>query len=187
MSSLTAMLDACVLIPPALRNVLLRSADAGLYRMHWSEDILEEVRRNPTSQLGRSEAQALRLVETLRTYFPEASVTGYQALIPAMTNDPKDRHVLAANVVSGSHVIVTSNLQDFPSEALAPYCIEAQSPDDFLVTLFHVDSERMIQIVVEQAQDLQNPPMSVDHVLNILMLQAPTFVAMVRAQLARPS
>lgn len=187
MSSLAAMLDACMLIPAALRDALLRSADAGLYRMHWSEDILDEVRRNLTSQLGKSETQALRLVDTLRTYFPEASVTGYEALIPAMTNDPKDRHILAASVVSGSHVIVTSNLQDFPSVALAPYSIEAQSPDDFLVHLFLLDDERMSRIVVEQAQDLQNPPMSVDQVLNALTLQAPTFAALVRTHLAKPT
>lgn len=34
--------------------------------------------------------------------FPESLVTGYAALLYAMANDPKDRHVLAAAVV-GAH------------------------------------------------------------------------------------
>ena len=34
-----------------------------------------------------------------------------------MTNDPKDRHVLAAAVAAGSELIVTFDVGDFPLEA----------------------------------------------------------------------
>lgn len=40
------VLDACVLFPASLRDTLLRAADADLYRVHLTADILEEVRRN---------------------------------------------------------------------------------------------------------------------------------------------
>ena len=183
MSSFVCVLDACVLIPAALRDTLLRAADAGLYAPRWSATILEETRRNLVSQLGLSESQAQRLIDTIQTYFPEAVVTGYESLIDVMTNHPKDRHVLAAAVVSGAEVIVTSNLRDFPSLALGPFGIEAQSPDDFLVGLLYDDSERMVQVVVEQAQDLHAPPMSVDELLDILATQAPRFAGLIRAAL----
>ena len=39
--------------------------------------------------------------------------------IPAMTNHPKDRHVLAAAARAGAKVMVTYNLKDFPSSSLA--------------------------------------------------------------------
>lgn len=97
----SAVLDACVLFPAALRDTLLRAADAGLYRPQWSHAILEEVRRNLIAA-GRLDAtRAQRLLAAMRREFPEAEVRGYEALVPAMTNDPKDRHVLAAAVSAG--------------------------------------------------------------------------------------
>ena len=44
--------------------------------------------------------------------FPAAEVKGYEDLIAKMTNDPKDRHVLAAAVKSGARQLVTFNLKD---------------------------------------------------------------------------
>jgi len=46
--------------------------------------------------------------------FPEAFVTDHHLLIPSMTNQEKDCHVLAAAVKAGAQVIVTTNLKDSP-------------------------------------------------------------------------
>jgi len=46
MLSLTAVLDACVLFPASLRDTLLRAANADLYGMRLTDEILEEVSRN---------------------------------------------------------------------------------------------------------------------------------------------
>jgi hypothetical protein len=48
-----------------------------------------------------------------------------------MTNDPKDRHVAAADVRCHAQVIVTFNLKDFSASALSAWGVEAQHPDDF--------------------------------------------------------
>jgi predicted nucleic acid-binding protein len=174
---LRAVLDACVLIPAALRDILLRAAGAGLYQVFWSDEILDEVRRNLISQLGRSEDDVERLTGALRAYFPEATVTDFGALIDTMTNDPNDRHVVAAAAACEAGVIVTSNLRDFPASALAPHGIEAQSPDDFLLALAMQHAEQMIQLITEQASDLQQPPKSVPDVLQMIARQAPRFAA----------
>ncbi len=67
--------------------------------------------------------------------FPEAMVPrqAYERLIPAMANNSKDRHVLAAAVAGRADVIVTFNVSDFPAEACGPYGIDVQDPDTFLV------------------------------------------------------
>ncbi len=179
MSSFVVVLDACVLFPAPLRDTLLRAASAGLYRMQWTNDILEEVRRNLVSNLNIAEEKAQPLIDTMRKYFPEALVTQHTPLINAMPNDPKDRHVLAAAVICRAQVIVTNNLRHFSREALAPFEIKAQSPDEFLTHLFYLDPERMAELIVEQAGDLHNPPHTVREVLNILTYHTPKFANLV--------
>jgi predicted nucleic acid-binding protein len=45
-----------------------------------------------------------------RANFGEAWITGYEPLIPRMTNDEKDRHVVAAAVQAQAGIILTLNL-----------------------------------------------------------------------------
>ena len=42
----TAVLDACVLYPAPVRDLLLNLADANLYKPKWTERIHEEWKRN---------------------------------------------------------------------------------------------------------------------------------------------
>jgi predicted nucleic acid-binding protein len=181
-ASFAAVLDACVLFPMTLRDTLLRAADAGLYRPYWTDDILEEVRRNLVEERHVTAEQAERLIAQMKRYFPESLITHHTALIPDMTNHPKDRHVLAAAVAAGAQIIVTDNLRDFPHAALDPLGVEAQSADTFLTDLFALDSERMARIVEEQAQDRHKPPKTTLQVLAILAKHAPTFAALVHPQ-----
>ena len=93
-----------------------------------------------------------------------------------MPNNKKDRHVLPAAVAGRSQIIVTQNLKDFPQDALAPFEIEAQSPDEFLTSLFYAYPDEMITILKEQAEYLHNPPMTVSEVLDALSINIPRFV-----------
>lgn len=106
----------------------------------------------------------------VREAFPEAMVADHQALVPAMPNHPKDRHVVAAAVKAGAQVIVTSNLKDFAS---LPTGIEAQSPDEFLCGLFDLAPDLMLDIVREQAAALRNPPIGLGELLIGLKITAP--------------
>ncbi|MEU3456447.1 PIN domain-containing protein [Micromonospora sp. NPDC006766] len=163
---IVAVLDACVLVPSVLADTLLRCAEQDLYRPVWSRVILDEVLRNlPPAVRG---AKAERRVEAMREHFPEAMVSGYEQLINEMTNDPKDRHVLAAAVAADAEAIVTANLRDFPDHALAPYAIEALHPDDFLCTLLDAAPDRITDIILQQAAATGRdgrPKLSLDDVL----------------------
>ena len=98
-----------------LADTLLRlAAGPRLYLPKWTDEIMAELSRNLVANFGLSEEQAGYRESEIRRHFPEAWVDGYQDLIPAMTNEPKDRHVLAAAVRSQAEVIVTYNRRDFP-------------------------------------------------------------------------
>ena len=175
------LLDANVLFPFTLRDTLLRAAAAGLFQLYWSDEILEETRRNLVEAKVTSADQAARLVATMKRAFPEANVTGYEALVGAMKNDEKDRHVAAAAVKAGAQVIVTNNLKDFRE---LPEGIEAQSADHFLGNLFDLDPDAMVEIVKEQAVALKRPPRSFDEIVNGLEKLVPSFAQAVRKHAA---
>jgi predicted nucleic acid-binding protein len=177
-----AVLDACVLYPASLRDLLLRLAAAEAYDLVWSERILEEARRNLVAD-GRATAEgAQRLVDAMREAFDGAAVDDavIGRLKHAMGCDSKDNHVAAAAVAAGAELIITSNLKDFSAEALDPLGIEAVSPDDFLDVLFHISPAATVDLLRRQAADLRNPPMTFDEVLDRLERTVPSFVAQVR-------
>ena len=149
------VLDACVLYPMHLRDVLLQSAAEGLYQVYWSKEILDEATRNLIANLQIEEPQAARLITTMAGAFPEAIVTDYEHLIAAMRNDPKDRHVTAAAVKAGAQVVVTENIRDFSK---LPDGIEAQTADDFLCNLFDLNPDRMMLALEKICARRRRPP-----------------------------
>jgi len=70
--------------------------------------------------------------------------------------------------------------KDSPEQSLDPFGLEAQSPDTFLLHLHDLDPGRMVRILIEQADDLKAPPMTVPEVLDQISLQAPQFALLVR-------
>jgi len=178
----TALLDACVLYPIGICSVLLDVAEAGLYRVLWSEQILDEALRNIL--MDRPDLTAVDLgqrFDAMRRAFPDAAVVGYEHLIDAMTNHPGDRHLLAAAVRGRADVIVTDNLKHFPPAALEPYGIEAQSPDEFLSYAFDLDPERIVIALDTQAEARQRPPNTLGDSLTALASKLPEFTETVIA------
>ncbi|MFN3866897.1 MAG: putative toxin-antitoxin system toxin component, PIN family [Demequina sp.] len=177
--SFTAVLDACVLIPYPLFDVLLRAADAGLYRPVWSADILDEVERNIVAKLGVEPERASRRIGHMKAAFPDASVDGYGQLIPAMTNHQKDRHVLAAAVRANASLIVTANMKDFPDAALSPFSITATTPDDFLLDLLDLSEVKILNSLDSMLEQNSSPPNSVAELAHQLEGTAPKFTSVV--------
>jgi predicted nucleic acid-binding protein len=172
-----AVLDACVLVPAVLSDLLLRVAAEGLYQAYWTPDILEEVRRTLLNDLHLTDTQAARRIEAMAAAFPDALITHHSPLVDAMPNDPKDRHVLAAAVASGAQVIVTLNLRDFPTDVLAPHDVESWSPDMFLGQLFGQHPQDVVSALQKQAVALRNPPGTIDDILTSLTRHAPAFIS----------
>jgi hypothetical protein len=94
-----AVLDACVQHPIALADALLWVAHVEVYQPLWSSDILEELQRSVLERLP--EANIVGRIAAMVEAFPEAEVSGFEPLVEGLTNDPGDRHVLAAAIVGG--------------------------------------------------------------------------------------
>lgn len=163
----SVVLDANVLYPVVLRDVVLRLAYAGVFQPHWTDQIPHEMTRNIKKKVPEERHDRIdRTVAQMRTAFPEAMVTGHENLIPSMTNHPKDRHVLAAAVHAGVDLLVTSNLDDFPRSSCEPYNIDVQPPDDFLCSQWELRSPEYFTYILEGwAADLVNPPVPLETLL----------------------
>lgn len=163
------------------------SAEIGLYDVYWSATTLVEVERAlHTRILSEHPARAeriQRLLAAMRAAFPAATVIEDCELVSRLTNDPKDRHVLAVAVQSGVSTIVTRNLRDFPAGVLGPYGITARPPEQFLQGLFRKHLLVVLDLLVTQGAALRNPR-TLDALLDTLAQYTPEFARLVRAYAA---
>ena len=175
-------MDACVLYPAHLRDLLLTMARMDRFRVRWTDRIHEEWIGNLIKNGGNPEklARTRRLMDQA---VPDCLITDYESLIDDLSlPDPDDRHVLAAAIVGKVDVIVTANLGDFPREVLDPYNIEAQHPDDFVMYQFDLHPWVYCKAIKDQRARLQNPPLSVDEFIQLFAkLQMPQTVARLKS------
>jgi predicted nucleic acid-binding protein len=156
------VLDACVLFPTVLREVLIGCARAGLYTPLWSDRILEEWAR-ATVKLGPGAEDIARgEAGLLRAAFPKASVPRHDGLEARLVlPDPDDVHVLAAAVAGGADAIVTFNAADFPRHVLAAEGIGRRDPDGLLWELWSGEPATvgaLVEAVRAEAERLSGQP-----------------------------
>jgi len=176
-----AMLDACVLVQAPLRDTLLRLAEPpALYQPRWSEEIMVEMRRALEKQMGLAKSKTAYLERELRRHFPDSWVTGFEPLLRQMTNDMKDRHVLAAAVRAGAQTIVTFNKRHFPTASAAPWNVEAVGPSAFLEELYLEAPAVLIERIQQQAANLER---SLTAQLQVLAKAVPSFAEVLRRDL----
>ena len=136
-------LDACVLFGQALCDTVLSIAETRAFVPYWSDDVLEEVQR-VVPRSGRASAERIRdRLEQIRRAFPNSLIESYEVLIPAMTNDVGDRHVLAACVASPARTLITFNEKHFPTSSVTPHQISVVHPDEFLLDQLDLHPDRV--------------------------------------------
>src|SRR4028119_1226531 len=99
MEAVSVIVDSCVIFPMPLCDTLLCIAEAELYQVHFSQEILDGATRNLVKKGRMTEAKAERFQAMIKTHFPEAMVEVPEKLVAAMTNHPGDRHVVAAAII----------------------------------------------------------------------------------------
>lgn len=171
MATLTVIYDANVLYSASLRDLFVELTTTDIVEARWTEEIHEEWMRNVL--INRPDLkfeQVSRTKKLMNANVENCLVQGYERIIPELKlPDPGDRHVLAAAIHSRSKFIITFNLRDFLEEALAPYDILAQHPDDFILHLLDLNWQTVCKAAEKQRIRLKNPPKTADEYLQTLV------------------
>ena len=165
----TAVLDACVLYSAPLRDFLLYLGRGKLYEPKWTTRIHEEWIRNLSANRPDLKKESFRKTRKLMdTIFPDALIIGFEEEETSVElPDLKDTHVLAAAIKSKAKYIVTYNVRDFPARYLQKYKIKAINPDEFILMLIHENPVKAITTFQQQLDNLTNPPISQEEMLEM--------------------
>ncbi|MGY3621527.1 PIN domain-containing protein [Bradyrhizobium sp. USDA 10063] len=168
----TALVDACTLVSPLRRNLLLSLAEAGFFRLRWSSRILDETEatiEKLLSDKGESNAaeQARRARANMEAAFEDAMVTDFDNFLPPASGlpDPGDAHVIAAAVKTQAAMIVTENLKHFPAAILSGLNMEAKSADAFIADTIALDEGLAIVAIRQMRERLKKPSMTAEALL----------------------
>jgi hypothetical protein len=144
-----AVIDACVLYPTVLREIVLGVARAGLIVPLWSERLLEEWASTAARHGGAvDEALARGEIAALGLAFQQARIAADPAVAARLwLPDGGDIHVLATAITGRAETIITFNLRDFPARELAPHGLRAVHPDAVLLDLWLAHPDPVAQVV----------------------------------------
>lgn len=118
------------------------------------------------AKITKGGADTIKQRSAMERAFPEACVTGYAGLETGLElPDPDDRRVLATAITTTAQVIVTENLRDFPSEALAPFDIDAISADEFISDAIELDPLAAVVTLRRMPERFKYPDMDAEALL----------------------
>jgi len=156
------MLDACVLYPTVMREVLLGIAAQGAFEARWSPRILEEWARAAGKLGPAEEVWARGEIASLGAKFPRSNVI-YDAALERQywLPDPADIHVLTAAVAGSCDGILTMNAKDFPKNILGDEALMRWDPDGFALIMLQDAPDittSVAQAVLSEANRLSDTP-----------------------------
>jgi hypothetical protein len=143
------LIDACVLYPTVMREMVLGVAAQGLFTPCWSARVLEEWARAAGKLGPDAEVWARGEIAALAATFPEALIrydTGTERRF--WLPDTGDIHVLAAAVAGSCDAILTMNAKDFPRNILDDEGLQRRDPDGFLLALWQ-DAPQTVSAVAD--------------------------------------
>lgn len=167
----TALLDACVLFPPAVADALMSLNVAGLFTARWTERVETEWIDAVIRSGAASRDQLDRRRNAMRRAVPdwEVPVAAYgQLMADIALPDRDDVHVLAAAIAGHADCIVTMNLKDFPAAVLGPLGLEAVHPDDFIVHQLDLDLYSALAAFKSMRARRRNPPYTTHEFVEVL-------------------
>lgn len=164
------LLDANVLYPAPMRDLLLQLAVDGQIRARWTNTIQQEwIEALLRNEPHRRREALERTREIMNAVVRDALITDHEVIIPTLQlPDSNDRHVLAAAIVGDCQRLITLNERDFPPATLLPYGIRTQHPDSLIAELLSHSPDDVCSAIRKIRARLGNPPYSVDEYLDTL-------------------
>lgn len=178
-----ALLDASVLHPWVLCDLLLRLAERRLYRPAWSAEILDELVDSLTERRPEHAERFRRRREHMEAAFAEAMADRPERFLAAVPDevDAGDHHVVAAALAARADVIVTNNVRHFAADRLAETGLLVQTAGEFLIHQWWLDPDAVTEELASMASATSHPPLTVGQVLDSLERIAPEFAGLVKA------
>lgn len=167
----TALLDACVLFPPAVADALMSLHAEGLYSAKWSDRIDCEWMSAAVRTYPQLQGKLDKRRDTMRAAVPDWEVTeaSYSSLLPDLDlSDKNDIHVLAAAIAGHADCIVTANLKHFPDHILSGHGLEAIHPDDFIVYQLDLESLAALRAFKKMRTRKTKPPLDAEAFIGVL-------------------
>jgi hypothetical protein len=187
---LYAVLDANVLIPARLSDILFDLALEGLYQPFWQTEIEQEFRKNWLALLQKKHPDkkltslaADRRLNAFRRAAPEYLIEGHKAKaittkIPEKV-DAKDRHVAAAGLVlkqasrddaTARVLILSANVKDLAVTDMGKLGVSVQRPGAFIDQLY-MEHPRMVARAIQRVvNSLSKPPYCKHDVIGVLRI-----------------
>lgn len=164
-----AVLDACVLVPPALMDLFMRLGLEGVYKPKWSDDIHKEWVRARVEKLGKDPVRQEKTRQLMDLHALDAKVIGYEGLIDGLQlPDRNDRHVLAAAIRCDADAIITNNLKHFPQSILDEYEIDAIHPDIFISNSMDLHPIWACTAIKKLRRSLNDPKLTPEQYIKVL-------------------
>lgn len=168
---MVVVLDANVLYPAPLRDLLLSLAAVKLFQPKWSVRINDEWTRNLVKNRPDISPEALaKTITAMNIAFPDALMPE-DPTVEAQLHlpDPDDRHVLMTALISEADYIVTANTKDFPAMIAVEYRIEPIHPDDFVTAIINEHPGEVRTAVDKIITRLKNPRKTFEEVMQTLL------------------
>lgn len=161
MISQPVFLDANVYFSKILLTVFLDMAERNLFALFWSDEVLNEVKKNWKIKYPTTNANGI-IAGIKHTFFAgEISKADYSYEESNLVKtDIKDRHVLAAAYESGARYLVTANISDFDTSEAARFGVMLITPDDYLCFLYKTNSGEVINSIKHSRTRMNRPQLT---------------------------
>lgn len=166
-----AFLDACVLYPYSIRDILIQFAVDDFYQAKWSIKVEEEMTRNIEKNNPHLKGKLSKTVQLMRAAVPDYLANATTETIDKVKKsktDTKDVEILAAAIDSGCTHLITANLKDFDTEFASKHGVEIIHPDKFLSEFADQNLKQSVESLTTIVRRLKNPPRSKEDYCNAL-------------------
>ncbi len=166
----TGLLDANVIYPAPLRDLLLQLAVTDIFRARWTADIhrewMEALLRN---EPHRNRAALERTRDLMDSKTRDCLITGYEALIPLLElPDPNDSPRCSSSNCRPQRCHCDAEPQTFPGSSACPLRHRYSAPRRFLCNHLNLAPGLFCGVVQKIRQRLKTPPYTIEQYLETL-------------------